>query len=446
MISSNLNRFCSLATWKKFAWTSLLLAPLFVPGMLFAQSSATSATSQTPDNGSGAFATGQYRNLFLETGHKKPQIAKKINTAFQQLFHGDPSTQAVYYAAGKNANGPLAYITDIAHHDVRTEGISYGMMIAVQMNKKTEFDALWNWAKTYMYISSPEHPSQGYFSWSMKIDGTPNEETPAPDGEEYFVMSLYFASARWGNGAGIYDYKAQADEILTTMRHHPIKSGPTKFGPRTIGTMVNEQAKMIRFVPAVEHGNFTDPSYHLPAFYELWARWGPVADRNFWAQAAAVSRTYFVQATNPQTGLAPNLTNFDGTPLISPWNHKPSFFSFDAWRTDSNWSVDWSWWGKAPQERQLSDRIQKFFLTKDLDTYGDQFTLDGVQLEDRHSTGLVATNAVASLAATGPQAQQFVQKLWNAPIPAGEQRYYDGLLYMMSLLHCSGQFRIWMPK
>ena len=276
------------------------------------------ATSQTPDNGAGAFATGQYRNLFLETGHKNPEIAKKINTAFQQLFHGDPSTQAVYYAAGKNANGPLAYITDIAHHDVRTEGISYGMMIAVQMNKKAEFDALWNWAKTYMYISSPQHPSQGYFSWSMKIDGTPNEETPAPDGEEYFVMSLYFASARWGNGAGIYDYKAQADEILTTMRHHPIKSGPTKFGPRTIGPMVNEQAKMIRFVPGVERGNFTDPSYHLPAFYELWARWGPVADRSFWAQAAAVSRTYFVQATNPQTGLAPNLTNYDGTPLISP--------------------------------------------------------------------------------------------------------------------------------
>jgi len=27
--------------------------------------------------------------------------------------------------------------------------MSYGMMIAVQMNRKAEFDAIWNWSKTY---------------------------------------------------------------------------------------------------------------------------------------------------------------------------------------------------------------------------------------------------------------------------------------------------------
>ena len=121
-------------------------------------------------------------------------------------------------------------------------------------------------------------------------------------------------------------------------------------------------------------------------------------------------------------------------------------FSFDSWRTASNWSVDWSWWGKANEEHELSDRIQKFFLSQGIDKYGDQYTLDGRELEARHSTGLVATNAVASLAATGPQAKEFVQVLWNAPIPSGEQRYYDGMLYLMSLMHCGGRFRIWTPK
>ncbi|HET8635554.1 MAG TPA: glycosyl hydrolase family 8, partial [Acidobacteriaceae bacterium] len=172
-------------------------------------------------DGSGAFATGHYRNLFAEQGHSEQEITRKIDAAFNQLFHGDPQTQAVYFPAGKNANGPLAYLTDWANRDVRTEGMSYGMMIAVQLNHKAEFDALWNWAKTYMYISNPHHPSYGYFSWSCKPDGTPNSETAAPDGEEYFVMSLYFAAARWGNGKGIYDYQAQADQLLSTMRHHP---------------------------------------------------------------------------------------------------------------------------------------------------------------------------------------------------------------------------------
>jgi oligosaccharide reducing-end xylanase len=59
---------------------------------------------------------------------------------------------------------------------------------------------------------------------------------------------------------------------------------------------------------------------------------------------------------------------------------------------------------------------------------------------------LIATDAVASLAAAGPQAKEFVQELWNAPIPSGEQRYYDGMLYLMSLMHCGGRFRIWTPK
>ena len=143
-----------------------------------------------PDSdGSGAYRTGHYRDLFAEQGHTPEQTRAKIDAAFNQLFHGDKKTQALYYEVGSNANGPLAYITDVANHDARTEGMSYGMMIAVQMNRKHEFDAIWNWANTYMLITDPANPSVGYFSWSMHTDGTPRSDSPAPDGEEYFVMS-----------------------------------------------------------------------------------------------------------------------------------------------------------------------------------------------------------------------------------------------------------------
>jgi len=55
----------------------------------------------------------------------------------------------------------------LANNDARTEGMSYGMMIAVELDKKREFDALWNWAKSYMLITDPKNPSVGYFAWSM---------------------------------------------------------------------------------------------------------------------------------------------------------------------------------------------------------------------------------------------------------------------------------------
>ena len=81
-----------------------------------------------------------------------------------------------------------------------------------------------------------------------------------------------------------------------------------------------------------------------------------------------------------------------------------------------------------------------------MESYGSQFTLDGNQVSATHATALVAANAVASLAATDARAAKFVEALWNAPIPSGQFRYYDGMWYLMGFLHCSGEFRIWTPK
>jgi oligosaccharide reducing-end xylanase len=442
-----------------------------------------------PGDGNGAYKTHRYRDLFAEQGHTATESKAKIDKAFQQLFHGDGQEERLYFETGANENGALAYITDWANNDARTEGMSYGMMIAVELDKKREFDALWNWAKTYMLVTDPKNPSVGYFAWSLSTDGTPRSTGAAPDGEEYFTMALYFAAHRWGNGTGIYNYQAEADRIFGGMRHHPVLSGTGPFrihpgdtpftppdhpwpspnntdrarasaasggaggapaamnrihrGPwtETVGPMVDESHFMIRFVANVAGGT-TDASYHLPAFYELWARWGPAEDRAFWAKAADVSRDLFSKVTGPETGLTPDRNNFDGTQIVGrDGTHTP--FSYDSWRSASNWSVDYDWWQKDPREVVLSDRIQKFLYGQGIDKFVDRYTLDGKPLSTRHSVGMVATTAVGSFAATpGPVSKAFVEELWNTPVPSGEQRYYDGMLYLMSMLHCSGNFRI----
>ena len=445
-----------------------------------------------PGDGAGAYKTHEYRDLFAEQGHSAAESRAKIEKAFQQLFHGDGQEERLYFETGSNADGPLAYITDWANNDARSEGMSYGMMIAVQMDKKREFDAIWNWAHTYMLITDPKNPSVGYFAWSMSTDGSPRSVGAAPDGEEYFTMALYFAAHRWGNGKGIYNYQAEADKILGRMRHHSVLTGTGPFRihpddprftppnhpwpspnntarqraaaanggagpgpvfhapwetPRTesVGPMVDEEHTMIRFVPNVAVG-FTDASYHLPAFYELWARWGPAEDRAFWAQAADVSRDVFWKITGPETGLTPDVNNFDETQIVRR-DGTPTPFGPDSWRSVSNWSVDYSWWRKDRREIALSDRIQKFLYSQGISTFGERYTLDGQPLAARHSPGMVATTAVGSFAATsGPISKAFLEELWNMPVPSGEQRYYDGLLYLMSMLHCSGRFRIIEPR
>jgi len=419
-------------------------------GILPAQQNlAPSVTAGPPEpsvRASGSFATGHYRNLFTQMlGRRQAEVTGKVNAAFHQLFYGAPDTQAVFFPAGKNSNGALAYIWDAAHNEVRSEWMSFGMMIAVQLDKKAEFDALWNWARTFMYHEAPAHPARGFFSWSMKTDGTPNDEMPTPVAEEYFTMSLYFAAGRWGNGAGIYDYKAEADRLLSDMRHRELITGPTVRGARTAGELFHPDYAMVFASPTIESRGFTDPSYQLPAFYELWARWGPVADRPFWAKAALASREFFRRATHPITALTPDYANFGGPPWAAAWDNQSVYFRFDAWRSVMNWSVDWAWWALDPQERQLSDRLLAFFESRGVSDYGNQYTLDGRQISGAHSIGLVAMNAVAGLSATDPRARRFVKALWDAPIPSGRWRYYDGMLYLVGLLHCSGGFRIWAP-
>ena len=393
----------------------------------------------------GAVATGRYPDLFAEAGHTRSDAEEKIQAAFQQLFHGDPATQALYYEAGSNAAGPLAYIHDVNNDDVRSEGISYGMMIAVQLDHKREFDALWNWAMTHMYQRDPSHPAYGYFAWSVRTDGMVNDPMPAPDGEEYMITALYFAAARWGNGQDIYDYRAQANRLLRNVLHRQAITGPTIHGRMTALSLFDPKTKMVRFTPDAVNAAHTDASYHLPAFYEVWARVGPQADRAFWHEAAQVSRDYLATTAHPKTALTPDYGNVDGTPWAASWRADSADFRYDAWRSAMNWSVDGSWWAKDHREVEMSNRLQAFFDAQGMDAYQSLYKLDGTPLGGGHVTGLIATNAVASLIATNPRRLAFVQTLWGSPVPSGPQRYYNGMLYLMALLHCSGDFRAWLP-
>ena len=52
-------------------------------------------------------------------------------------------------------------------------------------------------------------------------------------------------------------------------------------------------------------------------------------------------------------------------------------------------------------------------------------------------------NAMASLAATGPNVELLVNDLWFLSPGTGKWRYYDDCLYFFSMLALSGNYRIW---
>lgn len=390
----------------------------------------------------GAFETGRYRNLLREIGHSDDEIDGKLTAVFDSLFRGP---NRVYFEVGDS----MAYVSDVKNKDVRTEGMSYGMMAAVQFGEKDMFDRLWRWSKKYMQHSSG--PRKGYFAWSCSLDGRPNAHGAASDGELYFVTSLIFASNLWGDSTGI-DYGAEARHILDCSM---AKAGMDHAAP-----LINLEHKLITFTPDAWGGRFTDPSYHVPAFYEVWAKWAGDGRSEFWRQCARASREYLHKCVHPTTGLTSDYTNYDGS-LLGGRRVLGDAFRFDSWRVPMNIALDYSWsCADAPWQRGYADRVQDFLYSEGIDDFVDQYNVDGTPVSEvlgagehkalRHSLGLVATSAAASLAATKDRSREFVERLWSAPhAPYADgyfDAYYDGFLRLFSLMHLSGRYRIIPPR
>jgi oligosaccharide reducing-end xylanase len=138
----------------------------------------------------------------------------------------------------------------------------------------------------------------------------------------------------------------------------------------------------------------------------------------------------------------PDYAKFDGT-AYGTGDHED--FRFDAWRTLSNVAVDYAWFGADPWQVEQSTRILNFLVAQGMDTYPNQYSLDGKPLSKDRSTGLMAMAAVAALAVSQERGQPFIQVLWDTSIPSGKWRYYDGMLYILALLHASGNFQIYAP-
>lgn len=390
----------------------------------------------------GAFATRRYRNLFAELGYKQKDIDKKLKSVFESVFYGPDK---VYFEVGDS----MAYISDIKNHDVRTEGMSYGLMIAVQFDRKDIFDRLWRWSKKYM--QHQEGLLKGYFVWSCQTDGTRNAQGPASDGELYYVTSLIFASNRWGNSTGI-NYLAEAQNILNCSMQ--------KIGMERVAPLINLEHQLITFTPDPFGGRFTDPSYHIPAFYEVWARWAEDGRSEFWRVCARKSREYLHKSIHPVTGLNPDYNNYDGT-LLGSKRVIGDAFRFDSWRVPMNIALDYSWaCADRKWQQEYGNKIQNFFYSQGIDSFVDQYNVDGTTVTElldaggykklRHSLGLVATTAAVSLVCTHDKSREFVDRLWNAKhVPYDDgyfDAYYDGLLRLFAFMHLSGNYRIIFPQ
>jgi oligosaccharide reducing-end xylanase len=403
------------------------------------QGGATAGAGGRGGGSAGSFVPGNGANLFVTiNGKSQADVDTKLTTAVNRFFGigtGEPATPTAdtgyrcYYELPQDTS--MGFIWAADSDDVRSEGMSYGMMIAVQMNLQAQFDKLWKFARTYMQI--PNNSSMTawryYFRWQGTVSRAnasswtvnfPGATGPAPDGDEYFAAALYLADRRWGS-TGAVNYKLEADNISAAMLHNTATSGDGR------APIIHATQNMVVFYPQGASGNFTDPSYHLPAFYELFAAAGPPADAAKWRSVAATSRSFLVTSAHATSGLHPDYATFAGAPTTAAAGDGHNDFGYDAWRVVMNMAVDHAWGSADSRMKTQIEKYHAFFTGGYVGTGNvtqSLFTVSGGNASGGGSTALTATLAAGSLASAHSNRLKFVDNLWLVQQQSGLYRYY----------------------
>ncbi len=354
---------------------------------------ASAATSTVVGN--GCTPPAQYENLFITLlGETQASSNTKLAAAWNQLFNPSNANTIFYNGPGTDES----YVEDIADNDVRTEGQSYGMMIALQLNYQTEFDRLWTFAKNHMVKASGSSISS--ITWSVATSGGSNGKSGgAPDGDEWFAAALVFAHNRWGDTSGKYNYKTEAQAVLNMVRTSDFDSS----------------YHLVRYYAGTS-SNGTDGSYDLPAFYQTWACFD-TANADFWNAAVSAGRTFFHNAADANgvigdqssfTGQTTNSSGDDKLRCVANIMSDHNFFNADTWQTQ---------------------------------TYASEYGAH--EANGSSSTAQLSCDALLGFGLPASSGKTFVQRLWSAAIPSGQWRYYDGTLYTIALLHASGAFHLY---
>jgi oligosaccharide reducing-end xylanase len=312
----------------------------------------------------------------------------KLAAAWNQLFN--PSNANTIFYNGPGAGE--AYVEDIADNDVRTEGMSYGMMIALQLDHQKEFDELWTFVKNHMWKGN-------IIAWQVYTNGSVKGSGGAPDGDEWFAAALIFASKRWGNTSGQYNYATEAQKTLDLVRTNDFSSTYT----------------LVRYFAGTD-SNGTDASYMLPAFYQAYACFD-TANAAFWNKAVTTTRSW-LQTAAGTTGNIGDQSSFAGQTTNSNGD--------DKLRIVANFMSDYNFFNADPFEA----------------TYASEYAT-WVSTHSNGSTAMLACNGLLGFGLPATTGKAWVQSLWNVAIPTGQYRYYDGALYTIALLHVSGAFRLW---
>lgn len=290
------------------------------------------------------------------------------------------------------------------HNDTVSEGMGYGMLLAVANHDLSTFQGLWNYVQKYQDKS-------GLMNWKISSGGQVTGSGSATDADEDIAYALVLAHQHWpGHGFGM----AAATQIAHIMVH--------------------DVSPHNRILPGDNwgHTRIMNPSYIAPAEYQTFAaftgnyRWIRIEDANL---------QWLHRNVNAQTGLVPDWLNANGSPVSGTWAPYANDWYYDAVR------VPWRLWLSASMGNQLAkDVLQKearWFLRLHVVTLRSGYSLSGTPINNYSSGPFMSASAMIARDTHSILAQRTLSQLenWKA------HTYYGASLTALALSTLVGQLK-----
>jgi endo-1,4-beta-D-glucanase Y len=310
-------------------------------------------------------------------------------------------------------------------NDTVSEGIAYGLLIAVYMNEQELFDRLWRYEQRFL-------DAQGLMHWHINAAGTMVVgEGAASDADEDMAWAMLMADRQWGGGGTLgTNYIDIARDLIDKMWNHEVLDGKA-------------------FLPGDQFGDWQtlNISYFTPNYFRLF---GEISGNGGWNDVVVTSYDVMEASLKPEygnqdNGLVPAWSTSEGSPNAGAWgpySEAPTHHQYDSCRTPFRIGLDYCFNGEARSKSYL-DKIIGFYSSLGVDGMTDGYNLDGTPRPQFGGLSAAFVGPAAVGAMSDSTHQGFLDaaydRLKTSELLVGGE-YYDRSWTVLALLMLTGNF------
>ncbi len=299
-------------------------------------------------------------------------------------------------------------------NDTVSEGIGYGMIMAIYFSNQALLNNLWQYKQSHndgnllmdWHINSAN---------AMASDGAGS----ATDADEDIAFSLVMADREWGSG-GTYNYLSLASAEITKLKTYDCVSYDYHLKPGD-GWDTEEF-----------------PSYYMPAWYREYAVVNP-SDATFWNNVLAKCDSNLAVGMSTHGLVAEELTH-TGTAYGLGTQYSYPEYSYNSCRVPWRYAIDFVWnGGQSPNMQTEYNEMAAFWSGKTPGSVVDGYNVaTGAATGQWNNAAFVGPDGCSLMESSAYQTN--LDNYFTADYNLGYGNYYSGALGVMTMLLMSGNF------